>query len=186
MEIIVSLALISLILLSIHRVLLSGTRYLQRTTLVTELQQACVLSSSRLVTEMLESNGTTVRGDSTNHLYVSFATPRNSQGQTTFDATSGELNWYYIVGYYIDTSGPEPALFRKDEDITPIASAPPTVSSSYDQTYWLNHSNKARKVADRVYYLDVVSATNINVILAVKSRDDRFIISMKTKLKARN
>ena len=185
-EIIVSLALISMIMLSIHRVLLSGTRYLARTTLLTELQQAVVLGSSRLVTELLESNSGSVRGDTANYRCVTFGTPRNAQGQTTFDATTGELNWYKIVGYYIADQGEEPALFRKDEPINPVVTAPPLILSKYDDGYWIGQPQPARKIAERVYYLDIVSATNINVIIGAKSRDGRFVINIKTKLKARN
>lgn len=182
----VSLALVSLLLLSIDRVLLSGTRYLSRTTLITELQQACVLGSSRLVTELLETNAGCVRGDGAKQLYVTFGTPRNNQGQTTFDPTSGELNWYNIVGYYVTMQEDEPSLFRKQEAITPVASSPPTILASYDDAYWKGHSQPARLIAKRVYFVEVVSSTNINVIIGTKSRDGRFLINMKTKLKARN
>ncbi|MBT9588148.1 hypothetical protein IV102_32725 [bacterium] len=181
-----SLALVSLLLLSIDRVLLSGSRYLSRTTLITELQQACVMASSRLVTELLESNAGCVRGDSLNQRYVTFGTPRNDKGETTFDPTSGELNWYNIVGYYVAMQGDEPSLFRKNEAISPTATAPPSIPASYDDAYWKGYAQPTRMVAHRVYFVEVVSSTNINVIIGTKSRDGRFLINIKTKLKARN
>lgn len=186
-EIIVSLALISLIMISIHNVLRSGTRYLNNTTLTTELQQACVLSSGRLVTELLESNATCIRGDSTNFRYVTFGSPRDAQGRCTFDATSGELNWHYYIGYYVaEKPGEEPALYRKTEPLSPVQTAPPSIPLGYNDAYWQGRSGPAQKIGHRVYYVDVVSATNINVILGVKSRDGRFLINIVTKLKARN
>jgi len=185
-EIIVGLALIALIMVSIDKVLLSGTRYLSKTTLTTELQQACVLASGRLVTELLESSSLCIRGDtSPAKLFVTFGSPRNKTGRTTFDA-AGELQWNYRVGFYIAPRGDEPALYRKEDEIDPPVAAPPLIPASYDQNFWMAHPSSARQIANRVYYLDVVSATNINVILGVRSRDEKFLISIKTKLKARN
>lgn len=186
-EIIVSLALISLIMLSIHSVLLSGTKYLNKTTLTTELQQACVLGSGRLVTELLESNASCIRGDTTNHRYVSFGSPRDQRGLCTFDTASGELNWHAYVGFYVEERpGQEPAMYRKEKQISPPDTSPPPIPAGYDEIFWGGLAQPAQRIANRVYYLDVVSSTNINVILGVKSRDGRFLINIVTKLKARN
>ena len=184
-EVVVSLALVSLLLVSLAQLLWSCTRYLNQTTLTTELQQSCVVATSRLVTELLESNGNSIRGDDVNQRYCSFGSARNDKGEVTFD-TAGELQWHSIVGYYVLKQGEESALYRKERSLGSPAPNPPAIPSNYDEVFWNNEPTPQRLVASRVYYLDVVSSTTVDVILGVKSRDEQFVVNIKTKLKARN
>jgi len=184
-EIVVSMALVSLLLVSLSQLLWSCTRYLNQTTLTTELQQSCVVATSRLVTELLESNGISIRGDDVNQRFCSFGTARNAKGEVTFDA-AGELQWHSIVGYYVVKQGEEFALYRKQKNLNSPAPNPPAIPSNYNEVFWNNEPGAQRLVASRVYYLDVVSSTTVDVILGVKSRDDQFVVNIKTKLKARN
>jgi len=184
-EVVVSLALVSLLLVSLAQVLWSCTRYLNQTTLTTELQQSCVVATSRLVTELLEGNGNSIRGDEVDHRYCSFGSARNAKNEVTFDA-AGELEWHSIVGYYVVKQGEESALYRKEKNLNSPAPNPPAIPSGYNEVFWANEPTPQRLVASRVYYLDVVSSTTVDVILGVKSRDDQFVVNIKTKLKARN
>lgn len=186
-EIVVALALVSLLLLSIYSVLNSGTRYLRETTMVTDLQQSCVVAATRLVGELLESNRNSIRADA-EHQSVSFGSARNTSNEMTFNTTTdgAELEWYNIVGYYIDVAREEPGLFRKAEPLGAPQTNAPLISSSYDAAYWIGYGSQRQLVANRVYYVDVVSSTNVDVILGVKSRDGLFQVFMKTKLKCRN
>jgi hypothetical protein len=185
-EIIVSLALVSLLMLSIYEVLRVGTRYLTQTTLVTDLQQSCVVGATRLVGELLESNINSIRSAGANS--VTFGSARTTDNSMTFETESGgaQLVWQSIVGYYIHQDGEEPALWRKEEALSDPPTTPPRIASSYDADYWIGSANLRRQVASRVYYVDVVSSTNVDVIMGVRSRDGLFQVRMKTKLKTRN
>lgn len=184
-EVVVSLALVSLLLVSLAQLLWSCTRYLTHTTLTTELQQSCVVATSRLVTELLESNGNSIRGDENNQRYCSFGSARNAAGEVTFDA-AGELQWHSIVGYYVAQNGVDTALYRKEKNLDSPAPNPPAIPSGYNEAFWSNEPTAQRLVASRVYYVDVVSSTTVDVILGVKSHDGQFVVNIKTKLKARN
>ena len=184
-EVMVSLALTSLLLVSLAQLLNSCWRYLNQTTLTTELQQACVIATSRLVTELLEGNGVSIRGDTDNHRFVSFGSARNAAAQVSF-AANGDLQWHSITGYYVAPDGEESALYRKQKWLDTPVNAPPTIPNEYTEVFWSNLNASRNTVAKRVYYLDVVSSTTVDVILGAKSRDNQFIVNIKTKLKARN
>ena len=180
-----SLALTSLLLVSLAQLLNSCWKYLNQTTMTTELQQACVIATSRLVTELLEGNGVSIRGDTDNHSFVSFGSDRNRAAQVTFDA-NGDLQWHSIIGYYVGPSGDETGLFRKERWLDEPVGAPPTIPNEYTEIFWSNLNTPRSTIAKRVYYLDVVSSTTVDVILGAKSRDNQFVVNIKTKLKARN
>lgn len=184
-EVMVSLALTSLLLVSLAQLLNSCSKYLNQTTMTTELQQATVIATSRLVTELLEGNGVSIRGDTDQHRYVSFGSARNAAGQVTF-APTGDLQWHSMVGYYVAQDGEETALYRKEKWLTPPVDSPPTIPNELNEVWWGNQSMARTTVAKRIYYLDVVSSTTVHVILGAKSRDNQFVVNIKTKLKARN
>lgn len=184
-EVMVSLGLTSLLLVSLAQLLNSCWKYLNQTTTTTELQQSCVIATSRLVTELLESNGIAIRGDTDNHRFVTFASARNQAGQVTF-AETGDLEWHAYIGYYVDGDGEEPVLYRKAKWLEKAVDSPPTIPNDFHDAFWKNLATARGTVAKRVYYLDVVSSTTVDVILGVKSRDDQFVVNIKTKLKARN
>ncbi|MBX3168558.1 MAG: prepilin-type N-terminal cleavage/methylation domain-containing protein [Candidatus Eremiobacteraeota bacterium] len=184
-EVVVSLALTSLLLVSLAQLLNSCQKYLNQTTMTTELQQSCVIATSRLVTELLESNGVAIRGDTNNHKFVTFGSARNQAGQVTF-AASGDLQWHSYIGYYVAPDGEEMTLYRKEKWLDTPVSSPPTIPNDYHDAFWTNLNASRGTVAKRVYYLDVVSSTTVDVILGAKSRDNQFLVSIKTKLKARN
>jgi hypothetical protein len=184
-EVFVSLALTALLLVSLAQVIHSCWRYLNQTTLTTELQQACVIGTSRLVTELLESDGVSIRGDSLQQRYVSFGCARNAKGDTTFSA-AGDLQWHSYTGYYIMPDGDEWVLYRKEKPLDAPQDFPPTIPNNYDEVFWNGFPAARSMVAKRIYYLDVVSSTTVDVILAAKSRDNQFNVNIKTKLKARN
>jgi len=180
------MALISLIMLSLHRVLHSATRYYTKMTRTTDLQQSCILATSRLVTELLESNANSIRGDQTNHRFVSFGSPRNDAGEVSFDPTTTELEWHRYVGYYIENDQEEPVFYRKDRPLGTVAITPPNIPESYTDAFWASESVQGRVIARQVYYVDVVSTTSVSVIIGVRSRDQDFVVTIKTALKARN
>ena len=181
----VSLALTSLLLVSLAQLLNSCWKYLSQTTTTTELQQSCVIATSRLVTELLESNGVAIRGDTDEHKFVTFASARNAVGQVTF-SDAGDMEWHAFVGYYVAPDGEETTLYRKLKWLDKSLDSPPNIPNDYDDLFWNNLSTARSTVAKRVYYLDVVSSTTVDVILGVKSRDNQFVVNIKTKLKARN
>lgn len=184
-EVVVSLALTSLLLVSLAQLMNSCYRYLNQTTLTTELQQACVIATSRLVTELLEGNGVSIRGDSTQHRYCSFGSARDATGKCTFSAT-GDLQWHSHIGYYVMPDGEESVLYRKEKPLDAPQDFPPTIPNNYDENFWNSLNSSRNTIARRVYYLDVVSSTTVDVILGAKSRDNQFVVNIKTKLKARN
>ncbi len=184
-EVMVSLALTSLLLVSLAQLLNSCQRYLTQTTITTELQQSCVIATSRLVTELLESNGVAIRGDTDSHKFVTFGSARNQAAQVTFDAI-GDLQWHGYVGYYVAPDGEETTLYRKGKWLDTPRSSPPTIPNEYNDLFWINLNASRGTIAKRVYYLDVVSSTTVDVILGAKSRDNQFVVNIKTKLKARN
>lgn len=184
-EIMVSLALTSLLLVSLAQLLNSCWKYLNQTTTTTELQQSCVIATSRLVTELLESNGVAIRGDTDQHKFVTFASARNAAGQVTF-SDAGDMEWHAFVGYYVAPDGEETTLYRKQKWLPKVLDAPPTIPNDYHDRFWMDEPTARTTVAKRVYYLDVVSSTTVDVIIGVKSRDNQFVVNIKTKLKARN
>lgn len=181
-----SLALVSLLMMSIYEVLRVGTRYLTQTTLVTEMQQSCVVAATRIVGELLESNLNSIRSEGSTSLTFGSARTRDDTMTFNTDAGGAQLLWQSIVGYYIHQDKDEPALWRKEEALATPAANPPLIALSYNATYWINSSNLRRQIASRVYHIDVVSSTNVDVILGVRSRDGLFQVRMKTKLKTRN
>ncbi|MFN8607564.1 MAG: hypothetical protein U0931_08530 [Vulcanimicrobiota bacterium] len=184
-EVMVSLALTSLLLVSLAQLMNSCYKYLNQTTITTELQQACVIATSRLVTELLEGDGVSIRGDSVQHRYCSFGSARDARGECTF-TPQGDLEWHSYIGYYVMPDGEETVLYRKEKPLTTVAKAPPTIPNNYDEIFWDGLNTARSTVAKRVYYLDVVSSTTVDVILGAKSRDNQFVVNIKTKLKARN
>ena len=183
-EVIVSLALISLVMISMQRVLFHATRYLRNTTLTNEMQQSCVIAMGRLVTELLESNATSIRGDAVNYRYVSFASLRDDNDSITF--ADDELLWHSFIGYYIDTSQEEPRLCRKRRPLSTPSRGAPNVPDELNQSFWENYASARQVIAQRVYHLEITSSTNIIVVLGVKSLDGKYLITLQTKLKARN
>lgn len=184
-EVVVSLGLTALLMVSLAQLLHSCQKYLTQTTITTELQQSCVIATSRLVTELLESNGVAIRGDTDGHKFVTFGSARNQAGQVTF-ANNGDLQWHSFIGYYVAPDGEESTLYRKEKWLdTPLAN-PPTIPNDYHDLFWTNLNTARGTIAKRVYYLDVVSSTTVDVILGAKSRDNQFVVNIKTKLKARN
>lgn len=183
-EVTVSLALISLVLVSMQQVLHHATRYLRNTTLTNELQQASVISMGRLVTEILESNSGAVRGDSVNHRYVSFASLRDNNDEITF--ADDQLLWHAFIGYYIDTTAEEPKLCRKRQPMGTPSPGVPTVPATLDEGFWQSYASARQIIAQRVYYLDVTASTNIVINLGVRSKDGKYVVTLQTKLKARN
>lgn len=184
-EVMVSLALTSLLLVSLAQLLNSCQKYLTQTTITTELQQSCVIATSRLVTELLEGNGVSIRGDTDSHKFVTFGSARNQAAQVTFDA-AGDLQWHSFIGYYVAPDGEETTLYRKEKWLDAPRSDAPTIPNDYNDIFWTNLNAARGTVAKRVYYLDVVSSTTVDVILGAKSRDNQFVVNIKTKLKARN
>lgn len=184
-EVVVSLALTSLLLVSLAQLMNSCYRYLNQTTLTTELQQACVIATSRLVTELLEGDGVSIRGDTTQHRYCAFGTARDARGQCTFTSV-GDLEWHGIIGYYVMPDGEDFALYRKEKPLDAPQDFPPTIPNNYDEVFWNSLGTARSTIAKRVYFLDVVSSTTVDVILGAKSRDNQFVVNIKTKLKARN
>lgn len=184
-EVMVSLALTSLLLVSLAQLLQSCQKYLTQTTITTELQQSCVIATSRLVTELLESNGVAIRGDTDSHKFVTFGSARNQAAQVTFDA-AGDLQWHSYIGYYVAPDGDETTLYRKEKWLDEPRSDAPTIPNEYQDIFWTNLNTSRGTIAKRVYYLDVVSSTTVDVILGAKSRDNQFVVNIKTKLKARN
>lgn len=174
-------------MLSLHRVLLSATRYYTKMTRTTDMQQSCILATSRLMTELLEGNANSIRGDQVNHRYVSFGSPRAEGGGVSFDPVTTELEWHRHIGYYIQPDGEEPALYRKERPLDEIVTTtPPTIPEHFNETFWGNQPGQARMVARQVYYMDVVSTTSVSVIIGVRSRDSDFVVTIRTALKARN
>lgn len=190
-EILVSLALVGLLMISLHRVLHSATRYYTKMTLTTDLQQSAILATSRLVTELLESTGSSIRGDSTTFSHVTFGSPRNPAGGVSFQQDTGELLWHQHVGYYLaadpqDSSNQQLALFRKERALSSPATSPPVVPVEYNATFWNGLNQAPKLVARQVYHLEVVSETSVRVILGVRSKDRDFVVTLRTALKPRN
>lgn len=185
-EVIVSLALVSLLMLALDRVLWAGTRYFRHSTMVTEIQKACVTGTGRLVTELLEGNPGSIRGDQVNFMWVTFGGARDPQGKMTFDPTSGDLQWHSQIGYYIDTINGEEYLCRKEEAISPPQTTAPLIALTMTDGYWKASTSQRIAIAQRVYYLDVVSTSSVSVILGVRSSDHSYQMTVRTKLKARN
>lgn len=183
-EVFVSLALTAMLLVSLAQLMNSCWRYLNQTTLTTELQQACVIATSRLVTELLESDGACIGGDNTQHRYVAFGCARNAKGEGTF-SPAGDLEWHSYTGYYIMPDGDEWVLYRKEKPLPTPQDFPPKILTD-DEVMWNGLNVPRNMVAKRIYYLDVVSSTTVDVILGAKSRDNQFNVNIKTKLKARN
>lgn len=184
-EVIVSLALVSLLLVSLAQLLNSCWKYLRQTTLTTELQQSCVMATSRLVTELLEGNAISIRGDSVNHQYCSFGSARGPEGEFTFTPT-GDLQWHRIVGYYVELEGQDFVLYRKTKPLDSVGISPPIIKNIYHAGFWRSYAGPRAMVAKRIYFLDVVSTTTVDVILGAKSYDDQFVVNIRTKLKTRN
>lgn len=182
-EILVSLALLSLIMVAMDVVLRSGVRYMRHTTLLTELQQSSVLAISRLTAELLETNENALRGDEVS--YVAFGSPRSPDGGTTFDGANN-LQWHKVVAYYIAPYQGETALYRKERAFPTPNPGPPIIDGSENLAYWMAAPFPRQMVAERVYHLDVVSSTTIDVIIGVRSLDGQFVIIGQTNVKARN
>ncbi len=186
-EIIISMAIVSMLLTSIHHVLRSATHYLTRTTLITDLQQSCVLGCSRIVTEMMESNVASIRPDVVYPgQYVSFGTPRNTTGENTFDLVTGNLQWHGIVGFYIADRNGETALYRKEEPIAPMPD-PPNVSIGYTDVIWKARAVPARLIGTRIYALDVENdSSTVNLAIGTMNREKTYRIIVHTKFLPRN
>ena len=171
-------------MLAMDSVLRSGVRYLRRTTLLTELQQSSVLAMSRLTAELLESNENSVRGDELS--YVAFGSPRSADGEATFDG-SNNLLWHKLVGYYVGPKGEETALYRKEEALNPPSSGPPLIDAAHNNlAHWTGSPEPRQMIAERVYHLEVVSSTTIDVIIGIRSADSQFVVVGQTTVKARN
>lgn len=171
-------------MLAMDSVLRSGVRYLRRTTLITELQQSSVLAMSRLTAELLETHENSVRGDEVS--YVAFGSPRSGDGDATFDAANN-LEWHNLVGYYVGAHREETALYRKAEAINPPSSGPPLIDATHSNlAYWVGSPEPRQMIAERVYHLEVVSSTTINVIIGTRSVDGQYVVVGQTTVKARN
>lgn len=192
-EAIVSLALTSMLLVSLANFMNVGTRYFLHSTLLTELQQSCVIASNLLVSELLETNRDTVKTDP-DHTCVVFGSPRNSMNEVDLAPGSDiTIKWFSLVGFYIQEGVDGPSLFRRQRPIdlvhTPPESSinPPVALVGWvTPSYWGALSTQAKLIANRVYYVEATSQTTVRVRLGVRSRDHLFEVRMETGLKPRN
>lgn len=192
-EAIVSLALTSMLLVSLANFMNVGTRYFLHSTLLTEIQQSCVVASNLLVGELLETNRDTVKTDA-NHTCVVFGSPRNSNnGIELAPGSDITLKWFSLVGFYVQEGVDGPSLFRKERPIDlahtppqPQINPPVALVGWVNTGYWSGLSAQARLIATRVYYVEATSQTTVRVRLGVRSRDHLFEVRMDTGLKPRN
>lgn len=118
-ELVMVMALMSMLLLAVHQMASYGIKYYRDSTDSLEVQQQCLLASARLTADLSESRYDTVRVSPDG---IVFASPRAEDGSSTFDA-QGRLLWQSLVCYYRDPA--TNVLYRQKENLATPRESPP-------------------------------------------------------------
>ena len=135
-EVLVAAGIMLLVLLCTCHMLVSSLSFYAVERTATELQQGALGPLARLSRELAEADPYAVRVD-TSPAGIVFASPRDSQGRFTFDASTN-LMWQRYICYYVTTVNGSQALVRKEMALSAPRNTPPPLVYSTSSFQSLN------------------------------------------------
>lgn len=184
--------LLSLIMLTIHTILMYGINYYRTQSATIDVQQSALIAMSALTNELVESNPGSMLTDMNPPIVgIVFGSPRDQTGQVNYSDT--KLQWSKFVCYYLDVVNDIPCLMRTERPIsefpgTGSGSFPPPISTAWDAEFFRNTAgNRARIVARHITRLESTQSFPLPILIEASVYDRyQFKVELETKVTPKN
>ncbi|MBI2252049.1 MAG: prepilin-type N-terminal cleavage/methylation domain-containing protein [Armatimonadetes bacterium] len=162
-EVLVYIALFSIVFSSIYMIFIMALRYYYTTKSGIEVQQGAILAVYKLSKELNESSLASLKiYRTTSPKGIVFMSIRNPASGNQIQYSSGSLIWYKYVCFYIETDpadSTKKALFRKEQTITPTTT--PASSSTYTPAWFSSGGGAGLAYEVTAHNLDASSGFDI-------------------------
>ena len=190
LEMIIVLGIVSIILLSVARLVRVSVDYYFYSTAQLEVQRNALLSLNLLSQQLTASTYESVYTDNNlPHPGIVFASPRDASGELVRDG-SGNLVWTRLICYYIDTVNGQTGLVRKEFELTVQDTNPPDpVALGADITYFRNLPTPGRFMARGITKLstsELTDALEITITSEVNQGNNWLEMDVATTIVPRN
>ena len=190
LEMLVVLGIVSIILVSVARLVRVSVDYYFYSTAQLEVQRNALLSLNLLSQQLTASTYESVFTDNNlPHPGIVFASPRNASGELVRNA-AGNLVWTRLICYYVDNVNGQSGLMRKEFDLTVQDTAPPDpVALGADINYFRGLATPGRFMARGITKLstnELTDALEITITSEVNQGNNWLEMDVATTIVPRN
>ncbi|MBI3927886.1 MAG: hypothetical protein HY319_20260 [Armatimonadetes bacterium] len=171
LELLIASGLVLLVALSVLALFEAGVRYVRESEARLDIQRDALVAMALVTQELSESNPVAFRTDP-DPPGVVFGSPRNLEGTLIVDS-SGKLIWQKFICYYLEDSGAERRLIRKERMLDPTVrvSFPPAPGAGLSTADFLVLPIPARTIAGGIESFAVTPSTQVDIELTAARRD---------------
>jgi pilin/secretion family protein with methylation motif len=179
-ELIVSLALFSIVMAGVATLIRETVRYYNANLVGIDVQRESILAMNRVRNDLSDASFSSFRTEVSGFV---LGNPRNADGDFVYDEDSGALMWHQLICYYTEKRQGVWLLIRVEYFLEEPSVGPPEITSDYSVNYFKSAAAlKPKIVARHIETLACSRQNPTNVSLRANYGDGAFALNLKTSI----